>query len=134
MGSKVQSKVIRAQIRNFYKSCDLGILSKKYTLWGLKCNRLPGVMRAQKREIQISHVTKILHLVERTLFFLFSKLILKHVISFMNRKSSCGYAIYFFCFAFKIFMNYRRFFFKLILIIVVEHILSSRFDKKFKKT
>jgi hypothetical protein len=64
----------------------------------------PGVMRAQKREIQISHVKKILFSVQKfisvwnwkSFLQLFSKLILKLVISFMNRKSSCGYPTHFF--------------------------------------
>jgi hypothetical protein len=60
----------------------------------------PGVMRAQKREIQISRVKILIFSVKKFTFSmeldflqLFSKLILKHVISFMNRKSSFGYAI-----------------------------------------
>jgi hypothetical protein len=65
----------------------------------------PVVMKAKKREILISHVKKILYLVLKNLLSvwnwksflqLFSKLILKLVISFMNRKSSCGYATHFF--------------------------------------
>jgi hypothetical protein len=67
-----------------------------------------GGMRAQKREIQISRVKKILYLVKifflsvgfiwnwKSFFQLFSKFILKLVISFMNRKSSCRYATHFF--------------------------------------
>jgi hypothetical protein len=65
----------------------------------------PGVMKAQKHEIQISHVKKILYLVKKNYFqygigSLFYKIIQqtysKLVISFMNRKSSCGYATHFF--------------------------------------
>jgi hypothetical protein len=94
------SRVTYPSIRNVMLS------SKKYTLWGLKCNR--EVMRAQKSEIQKSRLKKILYLVLKKLLSvvfiwnwksflqLFSKLILKLVISFMNRKSSCGYATHFF--------------------------------------
>jgi hypothetical protein len=56
-----------------------------------------GVMRAQKREIQMSSKKKLLSVWNWNSFLqLFSKLILKRVISFMNRKSSCGYATHFF--------------------------------------
>jgi hypothetical protein len=58
----------------------------------------PGVMRAQKREIQISHIKK------KLIFFVkkissrsyYMDFILKLVIKFMNRKSSCGYATHFY--------------------------------------
>jgi hypothetical protein len=73
----------------------------------------PGVMIAQKCEIQISRVKKnLIFSVKRFIFssfymelevfflHLFSKLILKLdnkyiIISFMNRKSSCGYVTHF---------------------------------------
>jgi P2-related tail formation protein len=73
--------------------------SKKYTLWGLRA------MRALKREIQISHVKKNLIFSAKKFTFrmeleVFFKIIQqtysKLVISFMNRKSSCGYATHFF--------------------------------------
>jgi hypothetical protein len=59
-----------------------------------------GVMRAQKREIKISPCKKnLIFSVKKysvwnwkSFLQLFSKFILKHVISFMNRKSFCGYA------------------------------------------
>jgi hypothetical protein len=58
----------------------------------------PGIMKAQKREILISHVKKnCFQYGTGSLFVqLFSKLILKLVIRLMNRKSSCGYATHFF--------------------------------------
>jgi hypothetical protein len=61
----------------------------------------PGVMKAQKREILISHVKKILYLVYKKLLSVwnwksFLQTYSKLVISFMNRKSSCGYATHFF--------------------------------------
>jgi hypothetical protein len=68
MGSKVQ---FGAQKRNllvmniFYKSCDLFIDQKFYAelkkVHFTGSEMQPGVMRAQKREIQISHVKKILY-------------------------------------------------------------------------
>jgi hypothetical protein len=60
----------------------------------------PGVMRAQKREIQISHVKKSVKKftfsMELEVFFtIIQQTYSKLVISFMNRKSSCGYATHF---------------------------------------
>jgi hypothetical protein len=75
------------------------------TVYFMGSEMQPGVMRAQTREIQIIRVKKILYLVSKNLlsvwnwkFFLqsFSKLILKLVIRFMNRKSSYGYATHFY--------------------------------------
>jgi hypothetical protein len=72
MGSKVQLEAFGAQKRNllvmnFYKSCDLSIDQKFYAdlkkVYFMGSEMQPGVMRAQKREIQISHVKKILYLV-----------------------------------------------------------------------
>jgi hypothetical protein len=59
----------------------------------------PGVMRAQKRQIQISRKKKnsvVFIWNWKSFLQLFSKLILSFVISFMNRKSSCEYATHFF--------------------------------------
>jgi hypothetical protein len=65
----------------------------------------PGVMKAQKREILIIHVKKILYLVlikftfsmELEVFFtIIQQTYSRLVIRFMNRKSSCGYATHFF--------------------------------------
>jgi hypothetical protein len=60
----------------------------------------PEVMRAQKCEIQISRVKNFLSVVFirywKSFLQLCNKLILKLVLSFMNRKSSCGYATHFF--------------------------------------
>jgi hypothetical protein len=64
----------------------------------------PGVMKAQKREILMSHVKKILYLVKKftfsmeleVFFTIIQQTYSKLVISFMNRKSSCGYATHFF--------------------------------------
>jgi hypothetical protein len=51
----------------FYKSCDLSIDQKFYVelkkVYFMGSEMQPGVTRAQKREIQISHVKKILYLV-----------------------------------------------------------------------
>jgi hypothetical protein len=72
---------------------------KKVYFMGSKMQ--PGLMRAQKREILISRVKKNIFCVKklkkklRTGSLFYSKLILKLVISFMNRKSSCGYATHF---------------------------------------
>jgi hypothetical protein len=49
------------------------------------CEMQPGVMRAQKREIQISRVTKILYLVYKNLVFIwnwksFLQLFSKHIL------------------------------------------------------
>jgi hypothetical protein len=62
----------------------------------------PGVMRAQKRETQISFVKKFTFssfYMELEVYFTiiqqtYSKTLFK--LSFMNRKSSCGYALHFF--------------------------------------
>jgi hypothetical protein len=65
----------------------------------------PGVMKAQTREILISHVKKNLIFsvkkftfsMELEVFFtIIQQTYSKLVISFMNRKSSCGYATHFF--------------------------------------
>jgi hypothetical protein len=67
----------------------------------------PGVMKAQIREIFISHVKKnLIFIVNKFTFSMelevFFKIIQqtysKLVISFMNRKSSCGYATHFYLF------------------------------------
>jgi hypothetical protein len=72
MESKVQCGAFRAQKRNllvmnFFKSCDLSIDQKFYAElkkeYFMGSEMQPGVMRAQKREIQIIHVKKILYLV-----------------------------------------------------------------------
>jgi hypothetical protein len=72
MGSKAQLEAFGAQKRNllvmnFYKSCDLSIDQKFYAelkkVYFMGSEMQPGVMSAQKREIQISHVKKSLYLV-----------------------------------------------------------------------
>jgi hypothetical protein len=71
MGSKVQLEAFGAQKRNLmvmnFSSCDLSIDQKFYAelkkVYFMGSEMQPGVMRAQKREIQISHVKKILYLV-----------------------------------------------------------------------
>jgi hypothetical protein len=58
-----------------------------------------GVMKAQKREILLSHVKKFTFSMELEVFFtIIQQTYSKLVISFMNRKSSCGYATHFFNF------------------------------------
>jgi hypothetical protein len=112
MGSKVQSKVFGAQKRNLLVIKFLQVVWPIHRLeilcWAQK-SILYGVwnatvMRAQKREIQISRVKNLIFSVKKLLSVwnwksflqLYSKLILKLVMSFMNRKSSCGYATHFF--------------------------------------
>jgi hypothetical protein len=64
----------------------------------------PGVMRAQKCEILISHVKNLIFSVKKftfnieleVFFTIIQQTYSKLVISFMNRKSSCGYATHFF--------------------------------------
>jgi hypothetical protein len=67
LGSQVQLEAFGAQKRNllvmkFYKSCDLSIDQKFYTelkkVYFMGYEMQPGVMRAQKREIQRSRVKK----------------------------------------------------------------------------
>jgi hypothetical protein len=68
----VQLKAFGAQkqnllVMNFYKSCDLCIDQKFYAelkkVYFMGSEMQPGVKRAQKREVQISFVKKILYLV-----------------------------------------------------------------------
>jgi hypothetical protein len=72
MESKVQLEAFGAKngicwSRIFYKSCDLSIDQKFYAefkkVYFMGSEMQPGVMKAQKREILISHVKKILYLV-----------------------------------------------------------------------
>jgi hypothetical protein len=65
--------------------------------------RQPGVMRAQKRDLLIKNFTFSVQSILlgvfignwKSFFQLFSNLKRKHVIGFMNIKSSCGYVRYF---------------------------------------
>jgi hypothetical protein len=62
MGSKVQLEAFGAQKRNLLV-IDQKFYAELKKVYFMRSEMQPGVMRAQKREIQISHVKKILYLV-----------------------------------------------------------------------